>query len=77
MILNELFESEVGGETPQETTDDMITRLKKEDKRKPKITLKKINTLRKLREFKRFEELKNKSLVQTMYGGGEDDGGGF
>lgn len=75
MKLNELFESSVGGDNAQKTHQDEITRLKLDDKRKPKITLKKINSLRKLREFKRFEEIKHQSLVQKMYGGAEDTSG--
>jgi hypothetical protein len=77
MKLNELFESSVGGSNNQKTHEDQLLTLKIGDKRKPKITLKKLNSLRKLREFKRFEDLKNKSLVQKMYGSGGDDLGGF
>ena len=77
MELNELFESSVGGNSNQKTHEDQLLTLKIGDKRKPKITLKKLNSLRKLREFKRFEDLKNKSLVQKMYGSGGDDISGF
>jgi len=80
MKLFELFESvndSIGGSTDQKTHDDELLTLKIEDKRKPKITLKKLNSLRKLREFKRFEDMKQQSLVQKMYGAGADDMGGF
>lgn len=77
MKLNELFESNDFGEQSVKTPNDMLARLKVKDTRKPKITLKKLNSLRKLREFKRFEDLKRQSLVSIMYSGGDSGGPAF
>lgn len=78
MKLNDLFDSDFG-ENPIQTLDDQHGTLKIGDTRKPCITLGKLNNLRKLREFKRFQEMKRDSTVATMYGSGpSDDGmGGF
>lgn len=77
MKLNELFESDDFGQPSMKTTNDKLAQLKIDDTRKPKITLKKLNSLRKLREFKKFEDLKRQSLVSIMYGGGGDTGPSF
>lgn len=77
MKLDDLFNSDFG-ENPVKTTNDEHATLKLGDTRKPCITLGKLNNLRKLREFKRFQEMKRDSTVATMYGGGgSDDGMGF
>lgn len=67
MMLTEIFHSDFG-ETPQKTENDKISTLHLSDKRKPKITLAKLNKLRKLREFKKFQKMKRTSLINVMYG---------
>ncbi|RYD47113.1 MAG: hypothetical protein EOP83_28560 [Verrucomicrobiaceae bacterium] len=47
------------------------------DTRKPKITLRKINRLKKMRALRQLESLKRQDLLAVMYGVPEDDGGGM
>jgi len=74
MKLVELFQSDFG-ENPQKTTHDTLAQLALDDSRKPMITLAKLHTLRKMREFRRFEDLKKKSLLNIMYSTPSNDGG--
>ena len=67
MKIMEMFDSDFG-ENPQKTTNDKHATKYLDDTRKPKITLAKLNQLRKLREFKRFQKMKRTSLVNIMYG---------
>ena len=77
MKLFELFDNDLG-QNPQKSLDDELAQLRMNDTRKPTVTLAKLHTLRKIREFKRFEDLKRKSLINIMYGTPSDDsGGGF
>ena len=50
------------------TTQDSLGFKSLHDTRKPVLTLKHINRLRKIRELKKFEKLKNQKLVSAMYG---------
>lgn len=44
-----------------------------EDKRKPKLTLRHLNKLRKMRELKKIDMLDRKSGWETMYGASEEE----
>jgi hypothetical protein len=53
--------------------EDELEPLKKGDTRKrPKLTLKHLNKLRKLKQVKRKEKIKHLDLVQRMYGNKPD-----
>jgi hypothetical protein len=47
---------------------DEIDGRKDTDTRKPRLTLKQIGKLRKMREAKRLEEFNHQDLVKRMYG---------
>jgi hypothetical protein len=58
--------------------NDEINKRHFDDTRKPKLTLRDLNKLKKLKAVKKFEALKRQDLISAMYGsaGGGDDGGG-
>lgn len=74
MLLTELFNSDFG-EDSRKTANDNLAKKRIGDKRKPMITLQKLNQLRKLRELKKFEKLKQDQLVKIMYGGKAETAG--
>lgn len=48
------------------------------DTRKPRLTLKEINKLKKIRAVHQLEKVKKAKIVTTMYGlSGDDDGSSF
>lgn len=47
--------------------DDQHQQRNKGDTRKPKLTLKQLNKLRKVREIKKAEQLEHEKFVRTMY----------
>lgn len=47
------------------------------DVRRPKLTLKHLNKLRQVRDFRRLEELDRLRNLQLIYGDGAEDDGGF
>ena len=53
---------------PYKTDNDQITMNHEKDTRKPKLTLKALNNLRKMREMRRFEELQHQEFVERIYG---------
>lgn len=58
------------------TRDDAIQQYKKDDTRKPKITLRHLNKLRKKRELQKLELLQGNDKIEIVYGkGGGDEGG--
>lgn len=61
-------------------SQDKINHLSIEDTRKPKLTLRMINRLKKIRSTKSLEMAKKQDLLGIMYGigvGGEEEEGGF
>ena len=59
---------------------DKINRLSIEDTRKPKLTLRMINRLKKIRSTKSLEMAKKQDLLGIMYGigvGNDEEEGGF
>ena len=50
-----------------EPAEDKETLRKKTDTRKPRLTLKEINKLRKVREIAKAEELEHSKFVKVMY----------
>lgn len=75
-MLNELFESR--DDSMYDPEDDQ-TVYKLTDTRKPKLTLKVLNNLRKYRDFKANEMEKRSAIVAVVYAPApsEDMGGGM
>lgn len=57
--------------------NDTLTKRKIEDTRKDKLTLADLNRLKKLRAFRRLEDLKRQDLLSVIYGQPEEDDGGM
>lgn len=58
------------------TTDD-VSVAKMDDTRKPRLTLRDLNRLKKLRAFRKLQDLKRQDQLAIIYGQGDgDDGGG-
>lgn len=72
-MLNELFESR--NDSMYDPEDDQ-TVYKLTDTRKPKLTLKVLNNLRKYREFKANEEKKRAQVVAVVYAPAPSESGG-
>lgn len=55
-------------ENPYNQGEDDIDTLHMSDARKPKLTLKHLNKLRKMRELRRFEKMQQGDFNEIMYG---------
>jgi len=55
--------------------EDKLTRRRRNDTRKPVLTLRHLNRLKKLRAMKKLEQLQNQDLLGIMYGQQEETGG--
>lgn len=80
MKINELMINEQRipdvSETPSGVYDpsgDKVNRLSLDDVNKPKLTLKHLNKLKKIRATKELEMAQNRELLDIMYGGSSDD----
>lgn len=65
-VLNEYYSPE----------EDKLNQTKKDDTRRPRLTLRHLNKLRKVRELKKLEMASHKDFVKAMYGkqaGGEEE----
>lgn len=73
MKLNELI---LEYYTPE---DDVYTQSFIDDTRRPRLTLRHLNRLRKMKELKRLEATDQQAFVRKMYGGGAsaEAGGGI
>jgi len=57
--------------------EDEVDTQQMDDTRKPRLTLKDLNRLKKLRAFRKLEDLKRQDYLAVIYGqGDEDDEGG-
>ena len=58
--------------------EDSFTQRNPHDSRKPTLTLRRLNRLKKIRATKKLEQLKRENLLGVMYGQGtgEEEGGG-
>jgi hypothetical protein len=56
---------------------DKVNTRSRDDTRKPKLMLRDVNKLKKIRALKKLAALKRQDVLELMYGsaGGEDDGG--
>jgi hypothetical protein len=63
--LLEVEDSDLGRYDPSE---DKVTRQNATDTRKPRLTLRKINRLKKIRATKDLENAKQENLLGIMYG---------
>jgi hypothetical protein len=62
-----------------DVNDDKIGTRQKDDTRKPKLLLRDVNKLKKIRALKRLAAMKRQDVLELMYGGGEGEdpmGGG-
>lgn len=57
--------------------EDKINQRHLGDTRKPKLTLRHLNRLKKMRALKQLEALKREDVLTIMYGATDDQGGGF
>lgn len=61
--------------------DDEYMKATMADSRRPRLTLRHLNKLRKLKDIRRLEAQERQEFVKVMYasggGGGEAEGGGF
>lgn len=67
--MNKLFEY-------YEIEDDNYTKYDPTYTRRPRLTLRHLNLLKKRRELQKYEEQLRKERLQQIYGSGEDDMGG-
>jgi hypothetical protein len=58
---------------PFQTVDDQESMLHLGDTRKPKLTLRHLNKLRKMKELRRFEKLQQHDFLEIMYGVPKED----
>lgn len=57
--------------------EDNVTQRKLNDTRKPKLTLKHLNKLKKMRALRMLEKLKREDLLDIMYGDPPGEQGGM
>jgi hypothetical protein len=62
-----------------DATSDEVTKAEITDTRKGKLTLRDVNRLKKLKAFRKLQNLKRQDELAVIYGqgDGEDDGGEF
>lgn len=65
-ILNEYYEPE----------EDDFTKFELTDTRRPRLTLRHLNKLRKVRELRRMEQAAHSDFVSDMYGGSDEEAAG-
>lgn len=53
---------------PYKTDDDQLAQKHLGDTRKPKLTLRHLNKLRKMKELRKFDLMKQEEFIQNMYG---------
>ena len=75
MTLLELDQNDINSAYYDSEGDDYNVR-RTSDVRKPKLTLKHINRLKKMRAAQELERIKKSDLLQTMYGAPDEDAGG-
>jgi len=64
-ILNEYYDPEL----------DEYSKAELGDTRRPRLTLRHLNKLRKVRELRKLEQATHKDFVKAMYGGSSEEGG--
>lgn len=57
-------------------TEDQLSQRQLADTRRPRITFRHVNRLRKISELKRLEQAAHRQFVRTMYGKPADDAAG-
>lgn len=75
MRLDELAEEDIqtGYYDPNE---DRLAKASLGDTRKPILTLRRLNRLKKMRALQTLDDMKKQDLLGIMYGIGDDSGGG-
>lgn len=74
MNVNDLIDGDFG-QNAQKSLNNSIAQLHMGDKRKPQLTLSRLNKLRKLRELKKYQRMKRDDLAKIMYGIPSEDAG--
>jgi hypothetical protein len=64
-ILNEYYDPE----------EDAYMTAELDDTRRPRLTLRHLNKLRKVRELRKMEQATHSEFVKTMYGSSGEEGG--
>lgn len=72
MTLSELFESPV--QQGMYDAEEDQRRYSMDDTRKPKVTLRQLNKLRKYREFRKVQDEERNDVVSTVYAVPDDAG---
>ena len=75
MRLYELFEPMASGF--YEPSADVITKADSSDLEKERLTLRKLNKLKKLRSFRQYNYSKRLDVISQMYSPASDDSGGM
>lgn len=65
-ILNEYYDPE----------EDELNKARLSDTRRPRLTLRHLNKLRKVQELRQMELASHAEFVKTMYGAPPEEGGG-
>ncbi len=65
-ILNEYYDPEL----------DDYSKAELDDTRRPRLTLRHLNKLRKVRELRKMEKATHSEFVKQMYGSSGEEGGG-
>lgn len=78
MKLFELDDQSMMPKGMYDPTSDEVATAHIDDTRKKRLTLKDLNRLKKLRAFRKLQDLKRQDELAVIYGQaeGEDDGGG-
>ena len=71
-LLTELEDRDIGYYNPEE---DDLSRASFGDTRKPKLTLRHLNRLKKIRATRKLENAKHQELLDVMYSVSDDEGG--
>lgn len=77
MRLNEFLSQDDLETGYYDPAEDKVNKRELNDTRKPILTLKHLNKLKKMRALRMLEKLKREDLLTIMYGQGEDDSGGM
>lgn len=76
MRLNEMIDADEL--SYYDVNNDEINSRSRDDTRKPKLMLKDVNKLKKIRAMKKLAALQRQDILTVMYGGGEsEDSGNF
>lgn len=76
----ELFENDIGFSdtySRNDSSENVIDKRKLSDTRKPRLMLKDINRLKKIREVRRLELIQQGKILNIMFSSDEEENSGF